>query len=351
MATYRAGIIGCGRIARVHAQGYRATDGVELVAAADVVPEKLHEFGQRWGVSALYPTYQAMLERERLDIVSVCTRHDLHVEPTIAAAEAGVRAVFCEKPPARSLGEADAAIDACDRAGTLLCVDHTMRFEKNYVRLKEMIDGGEIGDLLTVTVVALGDLGELLFNATHSFDTLRMFNGDAASIMAHLERRVDKGDDREDLYAIVQHTNDARGVLIYGGYTEYRHEGFVFEGSRGRIETVSVQGWQPTVKLWRHREGEATGFREGEDLPTIPNDPFAGGIAEIVDCLNTGRPCISDGRAGRAALELALACYEAKRRDDAKIVLPLELAESPLELALAEGRLPRIWGRGLQRVT
>jgi predicted dehydrogenase len=351
MAALRAGIIGCGNIAQVHALGYQVTDGIELVAAAEVIPDRLHEFGAKWGVERRYSSYLEMLERERLDVVSICTRHDRHVEPTIAAAEAGAKAVLSEKPMARSLGEADAAIDACDRAGTLLCIDHTMRFERNYQQIKRLIDAGEIGELLCVSVLALGDLGELIFNATHSFDTLRMFGGDAVWILPDLQRRVERMNDREDLYAIVQHASGVRGILQYGGYTGYRYEGFVFEGTRGRIETVSVRGWVPDIRIWQHQVGEPVGVREGKPLPSIANDPFAGAVAEIVECVSTGRPCVSDGRSGRAALELVLACYEATRRSNPRITLPLEIAESTIDLALAEGRIPRIWGRGLRQMT
>jgi predicted dehydrogenase len=351
MAALKAGIVGAGGRAQAHARGIRHTPGLELVAVAEVVPGRLTAFGQTWGVSGLYATYEEMLERERLDVVCICTRNHQHVAPTIAAAEAGAKAVFCEKPLALSLAEADRMIDACARAGALLCVDHSMRFEANYLRLKNLIDGGDIGELLTVTVLAHGDLGELTNNATHSFDTLRMFNGDAAWILPHLERRVERRNDREDLYAIVGHTNGARGILQYGGYTDYRYEGFVFEGSRGRIETVSHRGWEPLTRIWRHDRGPVSGFRDGQALPSIEDDEVARAYRELVECIHTGRPCRSDGRDGRAALELTLACYESKRRGDAKITLPLEMAESPLDLALAEGSLPPIWARGVQRMS
>ena len=66
-------------------------------------------------------------------------------------------------------------VNACDQAGTKLIVDHTMRFETNYVHVQELINQGAIGELLTVEVATIGDLGELTHNATHSFDTLCMF--------------------------------------------------------------------------------------------------------------------------------------------------------------------------------
>ena len=89
MADYRAGIVGCGHIARVHAGGFRATGGVDLVAAADIVPGALDAFGEEWGVEGRYTDCAEMLAQEKLDILSVCTRNHQHVEPTLAGAEAG----------------------------------------------------------------------------------------------------------------------------------------------------------------------------------------------------------------------------------------------------------------------
>jgi predicted dehydrogenase len=178
-----------------------------------------------------------------------------------------------------------------------------------------------------------------------------MFNGDAEWVFAHLERRVEKRNDREDLYATVAHTNGARGILVYGGYSDFRYEGFVWEGSRGRLETTSHRGWEPLIRLWRFDGEPVSGFRDGQALATVTNDPWARAIGELVGCLATETPCRSDGRDGRAALELTLACYEAKRRGDATVVLPLLMTESPLDLALTEGVLPSIWARGVQRMS
>jgi len=352
MAGYRAGIIGCGSIARVHAGGLQAVEGVDLVAAAEILPDRLQEFGEKWGVAGLYTDYAEMLARENLDIVSICTRNHQHVEPTLAAAEAGVKVIFCEKPMALNLGEADRMIEACDRAGARLIIDHTMRFEANYRRLKEQIEQGIIGDLVAIEVLAIGDLGELTHNATHSFDTLCMFGGQPQWIVAHLERDVERRKDREDLFALVGFEGGVRGKLVYGGYTDYRYEGFVFEGTRGRIETVSHTGWQPLMRIWTPDRHGSAPFRDGESVEdVIDNDPWTMAAQEIVACLDQDRPCISDGRQGRLALELTMAAYESRRQGGARIELPFNMKESPLHLMLESGQLPYIWARGLQRMS
>ena len=351
MVEFRAGIVGCGHIAWAHAGGYRATDGVELVAAADIVPEVVERFGDEWGVEGRYTDCAEMLEQEELDILSVCTRNHQHVEPTLAGAEAGVRAIFCEKPMAMNLGEADRMVGACERAGVKLIVDHTMRFEANYVHIKEQIEQGAIGELLNVEVLAAGDLGELTHNATHSFDTLCMFGGEPEWLFADLERDVERNQAREDLFALVGFANGVRGKLTYGGYTSYRYEGFVWEGTEGRIEAKAIKGWLPQVRYWRYDQPGESGFRDGVPMPTRENDPWEAAIGEVVACLDDNRRSVSDGRAGRLALSMTMAAYASRRQGGVRIQFPFDIQESPLDMMLESGELPRIWGRGIQEWT
>src|SRR5207247_338612 len=137
---YRAAVIGCGRIGAgfdddprrgfvsTHAGAYARTDGVRLVALADLDHEKLGRYGRKFEVPGLYADAGEMLARERPDIVSVCTATSTHLTLVRAAADAGAKAVFCEKPIADSLAAADEMIRVCRDRGVLLMVDHQRRF-------------------------------------------------------------------------------------------------------------------------------------------------------------------------------------------------------------------------------
>src|SRR5262245_31896918 len=115
MPRYTAAIIGLGRVAHTiddelvgsgwllpfsHAGSYREVAEVDLIAGADPYPQQRAAFGPRWGVTRLYADYREMLERERLDIVSVCTsaRPRAQIITEIARANAGVKAIWAEKP-------------------------------------------------------------------------------------------------------------------------------------------------------------------------------------------------------------------------------------------------------------
>ena len=138
MASYRAAVIGCGRIGSTiddeqknrpqfrypwaHAPAYVEAKGVELVAGSDLATERLEDFKQRWGVTALYTDYQEMLAKEKPDIVSVTTRTTERAEVVMAAAEAGVKAIYATKPMCHSLAEADAMIEVCRKHGVILAI-------------------------------------------------------------------------------------------------------------------------------------------------------------------------------------------------------------------------------------
>ena len=114
--TYRAAIIGHtgnGNYGHGLDVVYRDISNVEVVAVADADEEGLGDAGTRTGASNLYTDYREMLEKESVDLVNVCPRVVTHhARMVIAAAEAGVRGLFCEKPLAGCLADADRMIAA-----------------------------------------------------------------------------------------------------------------------------------------------------------------------------------------------------------------------------------------------
>lgn len=131
---YRAAVIACGRISGAHASGYKANN-IDIVACADIKREALNVFGDRFGVppERRYIDYNEMLDKVRPDIVSVCSLHHLHASMTVDASKYKPSAIFCEKPIALSLGEADAMIDACNKSNTMLIIGHQRRFAPQYI--------------------------------------------------------------------------------------------------------------------------------------------------------------------------------------------------------------------------
>src|SRR5919202_2499059 len=138
MTPFRVGIIGCGRpwktagasgfgMSNFHAQGYTASPDAAIVALADINLENSRAFQAVHGGEQIYADYREMLARERLDIVSISTWPHLHAEMVVAAAEAGVKAIHCEKPMAPSYGEARRMVELCRARGTQLTFNHQRR--------------------------------------------------------------------------------------------------------------------------------------------------------------------------------------------------------------------------------
>ena len=115
MTQYKAGVIGCGNRGCRHAEGYQVAAQVEIVACADPVEAARTSFAEDFAVASSYEDYRAMLEREALDVVSVCTWTGQHREMVEAAAAAGVKAIHCEKPMASTWGDAKALAQALRR--------------------------------------------------------------------------------------------------------------------------------------------------------------------------------------------------------------------------------------------
>lgn len=137
----RAGIIGCGKVAHLHAPALLALDTAELAAACDANVERAAAFVNQYGGKP-YNELAPMLRD--IDLLIVCTPHPLHAEATIAAASAGVH-ILVEKPLASTVADCDGMILAAARSGVLLGTVSQRRFFKPVQRMKAAIDAGRIG--------------------------------------------------------------------------------------------------------------------------------------------------------------------------------------------------------------
>ena len=133
---------------------WRGIPGAELVAILGVADESAEGLAQataRHGLDAKagFADWRRMLAEVKPDIVAICMRHvDCHAEMALAAAEAGVRGIFMEKPFVRTLAEADAVIAACTKAGTKLSLAYVNRHSPSYLAARDLIEAGRIGTVL-----------------------------------------------------------------------------------------------------------------------------------------------------------------------------------------------------------
>ncbi|MDE0085936.1 MAG: Gfo/Idh/MocA family oxidoreductase, partial [Candidatus Poribacteria bacterium] len=175
MAKLRAGIIGCSGIGTIHASGLVGLPNVELAAGCDFVQSTLDAFKAKyqdnWDNISLYTNHQEMLDAENLDIVTVATSDHRHADLVVDAANAGVKGIFCEKPMATSVEDADRMLEATEQNGTILSIDHTRRWQPLWRRTRdEIVGGGQIGDVVYVIGTLSGGRAMLFRNGTHCVD-------------------------------------------------------------------------------------------------------------------------------------------------------------------------------------
>lgn len=152
----KVAIVGCGFMGRMHANVYGLLDNAQLVALVDRKPEKREKYSSDFGVPAYGTLHELFENHPDLDAVDICLPTYEHKDATLAVA-AAKKHVFCEKPMALTLDEADEMISACDKAGVRLMIGHCIRFWPEYALLKKMTDEGSLGKLLSINLTRYGE--------------------------------------------------------------------------------------------------------------------------------------------------------------------------------------------------
>lgn len=308
-SLYRVGIIGCGGISRAHAGGYKSLPQVEIVAASDVKGEQLDKFSAEFGVKTLYSNYLEMLDKENLDIVSICTWPPLHSEMTIACAERQVKGVLCEKPMALNLDQADGMIEACDKSDTVLVVGHQRRFEAQYVKAKELIQKKAVGDVLRIHASCGGDL---LTDGTHNIDLIRFYVNDSPVKWAFggvdsSQNRSRYGHKVEDAaIGYIEFENGIRAFMEVGQVALPGYQRAYIEGSEGRIE-INVPN-QPQVRY------KGKGDSDWQIPELKGENPFKLEIKAMIDCIENGGEHILSGRQAKKDLQVLMAIFESAKK-------------------------------------
>jgi predicted dehydrogenase len=146
----RIGLVGTGDIGRLHAKSLKKLRDVELVVCRGVKPKGAERFAQDFG-ARVYSSYAEMLSDRSILGVDICVPNDLHRRYVEQAAAAG-KQILCEKPIAMSLEDAEAMIDAANHAGVLLMIAHPLRFWPEYVKMREIIQLGKLGNCVAITL-------------------------------------------------------------------------------------------------------------------------------------------------------------------------------------------------------
>ncbi|WP_274650874.1 Gfo/Idh/MocA family protein [Paenibacillus humicola] len=156
MQTVRWGIIGCGDVTEVKSgPGFRKANGSRLAAVMRRNAALAEDYARRHGVPNWYSDAQHLIDDPGVDAVYIATPPAFHKEYTLMAARAG-KPVYVEKPMAMNAAECEDMIEACRQAGVPLFVAYYRRALPRFRKVKELLEGGVIGDVRFVTTVQLG---------------------------------------------------------------------------------------------------------------------------------------------------------------------------------------------------
>src|SRR5512135_129651 len=223
------GVLGAGRIGRVHAENlaYRIPEA-RVVAIADVILEAAQKLGGDLGIQNVYADPRAILDDKAIDAVIICSSTDTHAQLMEDAAAAG-KHIFCEKPIALDLAKIDHALDAVEKAGVKLMVGFNRRFDPSFQRVRELVSSGVLGDphILRITsrdpapppISYVKVSGGIFLDMTiHDFDMARYLMGSeveevyaAANVLVDPE--IGKAGDVDTAVITMRFANGALGVI------------------------------------------------------------------------------------------------------------------------------------------
>jgi myo-inositol 2-dehydrogenase / D-chiro-inositol 1-dehydrogenase len=315
------GVIGAGTMGAYHAESLaQRIPAARLVGLADPMPGVAERLAAALGCHSWTLDYQQLLADPAVEAVVIATPARFHAEAVVAAAQAG-KAVFCEKPIADDLANADRAIGAARQAGVPFQIGFQRRFDRAYVRARKMIDGGELGRIqllrsLTRDPGPLDDPsgipGGTIFLETliHDFDVLRFLAGGAEPVEVYatadaLVRPDFKASGLLDTALVslrydsgAMASADASFAAVYG--YDVRAEVFGSEG-------MATVGESNPVNFVHHGRSGST-FPRLHWFVDLFGQAYTAELAHFAATVR-GKPTApaSTGEDGRAALVLALA--------------------------------------------
>ena len=324
-------LVGCGKIARRHAEILSQLEGAHLVAVCDITEERARSLGEHYG-ARWYTNYHEMLEKEKtVKVVNILTPSGLHAENVLDIVEYK-KHIVVEKPMALTLDDADKMIDKCSKYAVKLFVVKQNRYNLPVRKLRETIEEGRFGKLVLGSVRVRWcrkqdyydgepwrgtwamDGGVLTNQASHHIDLLTWLMGDVESVMAKTATRLVDIETEDTGAVILKLRNGALGIIEATTATRpVDLEGSIsILGERG---TVEIGGFAVNeMKLWNFEDKRSDDKEVLEKYRQNPHEIYGFGhreyLKEVIDSIVSEKEAFVDGVEGRKSLELVNAIYE-----------------------------------------
>lgn len=354
--VYRVGIIGGGRQGTEHAIAYRQHPRTELAAVADTDAENLDLFRQRFGVPG-YSDYHEMLAKEAVDISGPILPVKANPDAVVASAEAGVKAVFSEKPLAGSLVDADRMVEACASRGIPFAAGLVVSSHPDYNKAYRLAAEGAIGEVLRINLYdGNNQVG------THGLNLVRKFadKSQVDFVTGFVEgdpqatQEDDFGDGKPGYGKIGGYIRFHNGIEAFSSYTGPSWRGIEVVGTQGLLYNSNNTGLG--FRMWTVGDGvdpkthselsevegvfapRVSGERVyDEEGWRVPSEVLMKCIDGLVEAMDTGKPPeMTTGDDLRHSLEIDIALRESARRGGAPVKLPIE--DRSIEMYPQRGR-------------
>lgn len=344
------GVLGVGNIGTVHLQTALSDSGVGTVTAADAL-EVNRNRAARLGADRTYGDYADLLADAEPDVAIIALPPFLHADATLAAAEHGAHA-FVEKPFARDPSEAAEMVDAADRAGVRLGVDHTIRYQPEIRRIKEQYDEGTIGHVPTSSIWRINNGpftpppadgaaadwqldpsatggGALMDLGVHLFDVLEWFFGELSVEHATFDRTLDLP--YEDAATVVVSSEAGTTATLTCGFFQWESPPEVTGGMRldGVADSLSSEEFVPDhftgyaaraalENLTRRLGGETPEYFK----PTYYYQAHYHALTDFLDAVREDREPPVTGADGARMVELVAEAYDLAERAEPTVEVP-----------------------------
>jgi predicted dehydrogenase len=325
-----------------HAAAYAHVPTTTVVGYCDLVPERLEEFRRNWGdafpEARGYTDYREMLRAEQVDLLSVVTSDHRHAQIVVDAVEAGVRGVFCEKPIATTLADADRIIAACASRNVALLLDHTRRWYPEWIEARELVRGGAIGRLRRIVATLGGPRAMLFRNGTHLLDAVCYFaESEPAWVVGELDDEHpdygpryagDGGRDPATDPGGSAYVHFANGVRAFINASKGTVGNFELEliGESGRLRIGTHAG-----ELWRLDDAPAAWSATAVGRPVASPLPrprttrayLVAAVEELIGLIEHGGTPTSRGEDGRRVLSILLAILQSSAAGSRRVDFPI----------------------------
>ena len=320
MAKLKFGIIGAGRIGKVHAEtlSLRLPD-TKVRAIVDTDREAARSLAERCSIPIIIESAEQLLADDEIDAVVICSPTDTHADLIVQAARAG-KHIFCEKPISFHLENIDQALKAVETSGVLLQIGFNRRFDSNFMRVRHSVASGEIGVPSLMHIISrdpapppppyVRKSGGIFMDMTiHDFDMARFLLGDeveevytAAGVM--IDPEIGKEGDLDTAVIVLRFRGGAIATIDNSRKASYGYDQRVeILGSLGKIETDNCYPNQARV---------STGQSVSRDLPLNffmdrYEQSFVAELASFAAAILNRHPADVTGIDGRIAAVMALA--------------------------------------------